>query len=932
VSDDSPTRSRRPAEQPTLYLRLLGLFAMQPGEVPRALLTFAYLFLIIAAYVMLKAVRNALFISEFGAMKLPYVMIGIALLAGLFAAVYVRLARRRKTPSLVFWTLLFFASNVLVFWWLAVQGFPWLYPLLYLWSGVFGVLGTTQVWTVASELFTTREAKRLFGVVGSGGILGAVAGSALTNRLAPVVGTAHLLLIVLGMLILAAFAVRVLSRLRMVPRPVAEGRTPPRNLTQSLQLIAGSSHLRLLAGLIFITAVATTSVDFQFNVVAEQSIPERDALTAFFGAVYGGISLLSFLVQILLTSRLLASVGVGFSILLLPLSLATGTIALFVSGALWAGVFLKGSDGALKHSLDRSCRELMYLPVPSAVRAQAKSTIDTVMDRLGDGSAGVLQLLITAGLGLGLGASLAANFLLVGIWLFLALRLRNAYVNQLCISLRRARRAPEELPAEGDADTRRAMEGILREGSEPEKLAALEWIGRNRVPVDEKLLLDLARQPDAPAVHNAALGLLLTVEHSELPPELSEQLEKEGQAVLVAAIDLLVEEEPQRLQERLEKLLDQAGETTRLSVVAFMLRRLGPEFEPFARQVFDALLAPTAPAEARAAAVRALALLPPDSGLLEHLDAAIVDSDAVVAAAAAETAGRLGRADLIPRMISLLDWPALRLSVRRGLTHFGERAVPVLLHSLESGGTPASVRRHIPRLLGQICTPRSVEALVAALDDQDAWVRQGSLEALRSIRRRLPEIRPLRGHRLQARIFDQVSAYEDLLSVEEALRNDPDVDGQGLAWLVDALESERFTILERMFMLLALELPVADMARSWFAVRGGSPRERANAVELLDNLLPKGVKSRLLGLLEPAGNRVAQNWKRRHGRLSRGEALRRLIEGADPWIAACALYAARRTSAGGLEDAALRAAGSDHAVLREEAELFLAASGGETGA
>ena len=168
--------------------------------------------------------------------------------------------------------------------------------------------------------------------------------------------------------------------------------------------------------------------------------------------------------------------------------------------------------------------------------------------------------------------------------------------------------------------------------------------------------------------------------------------------------------------------------------------------------------------------------------------------------------------------------------------------------------------------------------------------------------------------------------------MEEALRDDPDVDGQGLAWLVDALESERFTILHRVFMLLALEFPVPDMARSWFAVRGGSPRERANAVELLDNVLAKGVKSRLLGLLEPSGHRVARTWKGRYGKLSRGEALRRLIEGGDPWIAACALYAARRTGAGGLEEVARRAAGSEHAVLREEAEAFLAACGGEAGA
>ena len=394
------------------------------------------------------------------------------------------------------------------------------------------------------------------------------------------------------------------------------------------------------------------------------------------------------MVQILLTSRMLASVGVGFSILLLPLSLATGTLALFASGALWAGVFLKGSDGALKHSLDRSCRELMYLPVPSAIRSQAKSTIDTVMDRLGDGSAGVLQLLITAGLGLGLGASLAANFLLVGIWGSLALRLRKAYVNQLCLSLGSARRASEELPAEGDADTRRTVEPILRDGAESEQLAALEWIGRNAVPVEEKLLLDLARESDAPRCAMPRWDCCSRATSASCPPDMLEQLEQEGQAVLVAAIDLLVEPEPQLLRERLEKLLDRAGETTRLSVVAFMLRRLGPEFEPFARQVFDALLAPTAPPEARAAAVRALALLPPTPACWSTWTARSTIPSPRWPPRRRRRPGGWAAADLIPRMVSLLDRPALRLAVRRGLVEFGERSVPVLLRALESGATP----------------------------------------------------------------------------------------------------------------------------------------------------------------------------------------------------------------------------------------------------
>lgn len=907
-----------------MILRILALFALRPGEVTRSLLTFGYLFLIIASYVILKAVRGALFISQFGAKNLPYVMIGIAVLAGIFVAAYIRLTRRRPTPQVVLWSLLFFASNVLLFWWLAIREFVWLSSILYLWAGVYGVLGTTQVWTMASELFTTREAKRVFGVVGAGGILGGTAGGGLTLLLAPRVGTPNMLLVVVAMLLLAAALVRVMTRHRNVSRPVAAGREPPRNVRQSLQLIRGSSHLRLLAGLIFITAMATTSVDFQYSMVADEAIDETDSLAAFFGGVFSGISILSFLVQIVLTSRLLGSVGVGISILILPLSMAGGTAALFMSGALWAAVFLKGSDGALKHSLDRSCRELMYLPVPSAIRAQAKSTIDTVMDRLGDGAAGVLQLLVITALSLSLRASLAINFLLFAIWILLALRLRAAYVNQLFQALGRRRRRAEELPVEGEADTRRALEAMLRSGSDAEKSAVLEWVARNRFPLQEKLLFELARETDSTAVRNAALGLILAGDDGELPPDLLAELEKEGQNVLVAAIDLLVEPEEHRVRERLEALLDRAGETTRLSVVAFMLRRLGSEFEPFAQRVFEALLAPESPPDAHAAAVRALALLPADSALRGRVDSALSHPQPAVAAAAVETVARMQRADLIPRLVGLLDRPELRHSVRQSLALFGGRAVPTLVSTLDETSAPPAVRRRVPRVLGEIATPRAIDSLISALDDADRLVRDGALRALRGVRRDSPEIKPLQGVRLQARLFDQVESYETLLAVEDALRDDPDAAGDGLAWLVDALESERFRILGRIFALLALEYPLDDMTRSWFAVRGGTPRERANAVELLDNTLPKRLKSRLLGLLEPSGHRVARSFRGRHETLPRKEALRRLIEGANPWIAACALFAARRTGEGELDEAARRAAVSEHDVLREEAVAYLA--------
>jgi ATP/ADP translocase/HEAT repeat protein len=896
----------------------MNLFSMQPGECTRAVFAFSYLFFIIASYLLLKPIRNALFIDEYGAMKLPWVMMGIAVLAGAFAAIYIRLAKRFPTPRLVFWCLIFFASNVLLFWYLAVLGLRWLFPVFYLWTGVFGVIAPMQVWTLASEMFTTREARRLFGFVGAGGILGAIAGGELANWLAEVIGTVHLMLVVLALLLSAAATVLVLARFRNVQRSIAAGSTAPRNLMKSLRIISGSSHLRLLAGLIFITALTTTSVDIQFNVVAGENFQDKDQLTAFFGSVYSKISIVAILGQVLLTSRLMSSVGAGLLILMLPFSLAMGSATLLLSGTLWAGVLLKGSDGALKHSLDRSCRELLYLPVPSHIRAQAKSTIDTVMDRFGDGSAGALQLMLLTILGLGLSASLMVNFLLVSIWLYIALKLRSAYVNQLRLSLGQPRRRSDELPVDEEADVHRTLELLLQSGSEQEKLGALEWAGANAVKVDEKLLLDMARSKQSQPVRNAALGLLLRGEEAGIPPELMKELEAEGQSALVAAIDLLVERETSLVEERLESLLERAGETTRLSIVAFTLRRLGPEFEPFANRVFDELLAPEAPAHARRAAVRALALLPEDAKPHDLLLYAISDPDPTVASAAVDTAGRLSRDDLLPYIVEQLGRPRVRGEVRRCLARFGERAVRILVQTMEEENTPAGVRRQIPLLLGDVGTPNAVSSLVVGLEATEPRFREQCIKALHRMRRRDPQGSPLSGRKLESLLLPMADRYVELQRAEAALEAAKEAGGEPLVWLRDAVENERYRVLNSVFMLMALEYPLQDMSRSWLAMKSGNPREKANAIELLDSLLPRSLKKQLLPLLEASAGGGAE---------SPEAVIRELAAGEDPWLAACAIYVARSAGMKGLDDAALRAAGSDHVALRQEAEAFLASAG-----
>src|SRR6266567_6846361 len=168
---------------------------IQSGDLRRGLPLSACLFLTISAYVIGKVARDALFLTQFSAVQLPYADIASGILVGFVVALYLQVGRRTSLTNLLIRSPLFFAATSALFWSLTHYSRPaWLYPLFYVWVGMFGVLAPTQVWTLANYLLTTREAKRIFGMVGGGGISGWIFGGYLARIVAQGFGTESLLL------------------------------------------------------------------------------------------------------------------------------------------------------------------------------------------------------------------------------------------------------------------------------------------------------------------------------------------------------------------------------------------------------------------------------------------------------------------------------------------------------------------------------------------------------------------------------------------------------------------------------------------------------------------------------------------------------------------------------------------------------------------
>ncbi|MFQ5606960.1 MAG: NTP/NDP exchange transporter, partial [Candidatus Zixiibacteriota bacterium] len=357
------------------------LLGIQSGEGVRASLMFLYAMFLLSAYLILKPVRNSLFLEKFGPQELVYMYMIIAVFAAVIISAYTKVGARLGLKKYITATTLFLVTNLVAFWWLISQEYNWLVYVFYVWVSIFGAITTSQFWLLANHIFDAREAKRLFPFIGAGAITGGIIGSKLTGLLAETLGTEALLWICVGFLALIQTLLLLVWPLRAKDslRGSARKRMKDADTRGMWPLVFRDKYLRLLTGCIALTVMVSTFVDFQFNWVVSETFEDKDARTAFFGDFFFYLSLLSLGMQLILSSRILRKFGVGAAILILPVGLLLGSAAIFTYPRLiWSAVLVKISDGSFRYSINKAGFELLYLPVASAIKNRVKGLMDVV--------------------------------------------------------------------------------------------------------------------------------------------------------------------------------------------------------------------------------------------------------------------------------------------------------------------------------------------------------------------------------------------------------------------------------------------------------------------------------------------------------------------------------------------------------------------------
>jgi len=820
---------------------LRGLTSIRPEERRGASAAFLTIFGILAAHTLLETARDALFLARLPASRLPWVYL---IIAGVAVAIsQVPWSRRRAgglgLPAL----LLSFAGVTFLFWLTRSWRSPATLYALYVWTGLVGSLAVLQFWLVLGDLYTVTQAKRIYGLVGTGSLLGAVAGAGLARFLAA--SSAASVLVLAAAVTMAATALGPALALRGASAtgsaPTARGAT---SLVQAARLLQGQPYVRGLAGLVLVSTVALTLGDYVFKSAVAQKIPPAD-LGEFFATVYVILNLLALLAQLVLTEWLFRVLGLHRSLWALPILLFMGAAGVALGGGLGAALLLKGADGALRNSVHRTGSELLFVPLPDALRSRTKPFIDLVGQRAGQALASLL-ILSEVVLNRGDVVLAAASAALCLVWIAWAADLKSHYLDLFRVALREGSLQPAADLPPLDLGSLEALFSALNSAEDAEVLGAIDLLA------DE----DRVRLIPALILHHPSRAVVLRV---------LELFAREGRSDFLPVADrLLAHADPEvragalRARTRVkseESVLRAAAHDPSPLVRATALVGLvsGGWVADDAQKTLDDLVRGGS-REARAAFARAMREQP--NPVFEDSLLWLADGpEEEVQIQAALAMGELRSVRFLPALLPLLAQRDARQAARTAFLGIGAEALAFLDQALSDQALPHEVRRHLPRTIS-LFEPRSAASVLERhlITETDGMVRFKIIRGLNRLAAH-PEVELDRDTLRKATEATLGAAFRLVhwrFVLGWGASAEPPRATPGHDLLVRLLRDKEAHAVERIFRLLALQYRGEDFKGIYRGLYNPSAKVKASSRELLENLVAPPLRDPLLALVDDA--------------------------------------------------------------------------------
>ena len=407
-----------------------------PNEIRATALSFAFLFMLMLAYNILKPVRDAM-ASDWSDPEVATLWTINFFISIVAVSVYGFAVARTRFKYLVPGVYGFFAASFLAFYLgsAAIEDAVYIEKSFYVWISVFSLFHISVFWSLMSDVFSKAQAPRTFAFIASGASIGALAGSSVPLFLATIIGTQNLMLIAAAILVAIIPALGFLQRLKVtelgnenVHVDLNERQSIGGNPFAGFTLFLKNPYLLGIGVFILLYTSVGSFVYFELKNILE--VFTRDERTAIWAGINTTINVIAILTAWFATGRITTKLGLAKTLALVPVLVAIGLLIAAVNpviaAIIAAQIILKGGN----YSITRPGREMLYTVVDRETRFKAKPVIDIVVYRGGDTITGWAFAGLTAGLGLGLGVVAAIGAGIAILWAFVGLYLGRTFMKK----------------------------------------------------------------------------------------------------------------------------------------------------------------------------------------------------------------------------------------------------------------------------------------------------------------------------------------------------------------------------------------------------------------------------------------------------------------------------------------------------------------------
>lgn len=390
-------------------------FDIRRDEWPKAILMSLYFFLVIATFQALKPMKRGAFLSYYGETTFDFLgrmftgpeaeqfaKVLNMIFAYLIAIIFTLMVRKipRQNVILIF-SAVFAASFVLYSLLLSnlSGGVVWSF---YVFGDMFNSAMVALFWAFMNDTVVSDEAKRIYGIVGLGGVVGGLVGNTVVKEYVQILGREPILLICIAPMLLVTvigFTVNKMAEKKQAPQPTsaaAESKPQTNAAIEGAKLVFSSKYLLAIAGILGLYEIVSNIVDFQLSATVARFVAGDLEKDAYFGLVGFIVAIVSIIVQLFLTSFVMKRFGVGVALLFLPISILLGSLGFLIVPTLLFATMMSASDNSLNYSINQSAKEALYVPTSKDEKYKAKAFIDMFVQRFAKVIAVAVNLVVVA--------------------------------------------------------------------------------------------------------------------------------------------------------------------------------------------------------------------------------------------------------------------------------------------------------------------------------------------------------------------------------------------------------------------------------------------------------------------------------------------------------------------------------------------------------